>query len=117
MKKTIFSLFLFFLCLPIFTQIVWAEQRDTLRVGLYYSGSGSNGALLSANLENYENTGKGYYFGYYDDARDFVPLGTTSETQISMSQDINLTINSDGNYSAGASSDGVGCYHLPLNKT
>lgn len=117
MKKTIFSLFLFFLCLPIFTQIVWAEQRDTLRVGLHYSGSGSNGALLSANLENYENTGKGYYFGYYDDARDFVPLGTTSETQISMSQDINLTINSDGNYSAGASSDGVGCYHLQLNKT
>ena len=58
MKKTIFSLFLFFLCLPIFTQIVWAEQRDTLRVGLYYSGSGSNGALLSANLENYENMEK-----------------------------------------------------------
>ena len=57
MKKTIFSLFLFFLCLPIFLQIAWAGEQDTLRVGLYYSGSGSNGALLSANLENYENTG------------------------------------------------------------
>lgn len=117
MKKTIFSLFLFFLCLPIFLQIAWAGEQDTLRVGLYYSGSGSNGALLSANLENYENTGKGYYFGYYDGARDFVALGTTSETQISMSQDINLTINSDGSYSTGASSNGIGCYHLQMNKT
>lgn len=96
-----------------------ASIEDTMRVGLYYSGSSSYDALLSANLENYQNTGSGYYFGYYNASRDFVTLGETSVTTISMSQDLNLYVTSDGTYSTAVTSGAavIGCFHLQLTET
>ena len=119
MKKTIISILTFFLCLPIFCAIAFGAGDDTVRVGLYYSGSSSNDALLSANLENYQNTGSGYYFGYYDSNRNFVKLGETAETQISMSRDVNLYIKNDGSYTTEAiqGAPAVGCFHLQLHQT
>lgn len=119
MKKIILSISTFLLFVPIFCAVAFGSENDTVRVGLYFSGSGTNGALVSANLENYKDTGSGYYFGYYDGNRDFVMLGTTSETTISMSQDINLTVNSDGTYSAGVTEGAamIGCFHLQMDRT
>ncbi len=118
MKKTIISILTFFLCLPIFCVICFGAGDDTVRVGLYYSGSSSNDALLSANLENYQNTGSGYYFGYYDGNRQFVKLGETAATQLSMSKDVNLYIKDDGSYTTEAISgaQAIGCFHLQLNQ-
>ena len=123
MKKTILSAVTFFLCAAICITTLGcvtfaAQSDDVVRVGLYYNG-GSNGALVSANLENYNNTGSGYSFGYYDSNRKFVTLGTTSETQISVSQDLNLYINSDGSYTTAVVPGAavIGCYHLQLNQT
>lgn len=118
MKKIILSLGFFLLCLPFFLPPAFAAETDTVRVGLYFNGSGSNGALVSANLENYRDTADGYEFGYYRDGVDFVRLGATEERKISMSQDINLSVNSDGSYTAGASgAQMIGCYHLQLDRT
>lgn len=116
MKKSVLSILIFFLCLPIFSARAFASAEDTVRVGLYYSGSSSYGALLSANLENYQDTGSGYYFGYYDAERVFVPLGETDVRTISMSQDANLYVGSDGSYSTTATSGVpvIGCYHLQM---
>ncbi len=118
MKKIILSISVFLLCAPFFCAQAHAAQENTVRVGLYYSG-GSNGALVSANLENYQNAGSGYSFGYYTADRTFVSLGTLSETAISMSQDVNLIVNSDGSYSTGTAEDGtgIGCYHLQMSRT
>ena len=119
MKKVILSIFTFLLCVPIFCAAAFASEEDTVRVGLYYDGSSTNGALVSANLENYKDSGSGYYFGYYNEERDFVMLGTTSETTISMSQDVNLTVNSDGSYTVGVTegAEVIGCYHLQMDRT
>ena len=119
MRKMILSAATFFLCAALFSATAWADENDTVRVGLYYSGSGSQGALLSANLENYQDTGSGYYFGYYNSNRDFVQLGTTSEKAISMSQDVNLVVNGDGSYSPGTAGGSavIGCYHLQMDQS
>ena len=85
MKRTISLIAALCLCVPLLSAAApAATAEDTVRVGLYYSG-GSNGALVSANLENYSGTGSGYDFGYYDGNRQFIRLGGTAETQISMS--------------------------------
>ena len=117
MKKTILSIITFLAAVPICTAIAFASADDTLRVGLYYDGSGSNGALISANLENY--VGAGYQFGYYDAERNFVKLGETDETRISMSQDLNLYVQSDGSYTTSAVNGVpvIGCHHLQLTQT
>ena len=119
MRKMILSAVTFFLCAALFSATAWATEDDTVRVGLYYNGSSSQGALISANLENYQDTGSGYYFGYYNSNRDFVQLGTTSEKAISMSQDINLVVNEDGSYSPGTAGGTavIGCYHLQMDQS
>ena len=118
MKKTILSIITFFILIPIFCTAAFASANDVVRVGLYFKGSG-NGALISANLENYKDTGSGYYFGYYNEAREFIALGATAETTVSISKDTNLTVNSDGSYSEGASegASSIGCFHLKMNGT
>ena len=118
MKRTISLIAALCLCVPLLSAAApAATAEDTVRVGLYYSG-GSNGALVSANLENYSGTGSGYDFGYYDGNRQFVRLGGTAETQISMSQDLNLYISNDGSYTTAAQSGAevIGCFHLQLNE-
>lgn len=55
-----------------------AEGDSLVRVGLFYGSS----ALSSANLLN--SQGSGYRFGYFDSALNFIPLGSTTETAITM---------------------------------
>ena len=69
-----------------------ALANDTVKVGLRYGET----ALFSANLENY--TGSGYTFGYYDDERVFVPVGTTAERAISMTAAGDIYLGADGTY-------------------
>ena len=58
-------------------------KSDIVLVGLrYFYSSSRDGGMERANLENAE--GEGYRFGYYTDDREFVELGRTSETQITM---------------------------------
>lgn len=59
-----------------------ATVSKTVRVGIYYLDM----ALSSANLAN--EIGSGYQWGYYNDSGDdyfFTPMGTISETAITMS--------------------------------
>ncbi|WP_241426684.1 SpoIID/LytB domain-containing protein [Dysosmobacter acutus] len=87
--------------------------NDMLKVGLRYGSD----ALYSANLENYTGNGSGYSFGYFDEGRGFVSLGSTSYTTISMTQDGNIYVASDGTYSSTAPSGAfsvIGGYHVQL---
>ena len=85
------------------------EVGEDVRAGLSYG----SGALPSANLEN--NVGSGYRFGYYDSQDQFVTLGSTTETQISMLKTQNLYLSTNGSYTTSVTSNGVvGCYHVQL---
>ncbi len=57
-------------------------RNNTVKIGLYYKTGSSDTALSSANLEN--KVGNGYQFGYYDSNRVFQALGSTNNTQITM---------------------------------
>lgn len=82
---------------------------DDVRAGLSYG----SGALPSANLEN--AVGSGYRFGYYDSQDQFVTLGSTAETQISMLKTQNLYLSTNGSYTTSVTGNGVvGCYHVQL---
>jgi len=90
----------------------------TLQIGLFFGAS----ELPSANLQNVSGFGSGFDFGYFDRAREFVPIGAwTDETRISMMMDRNMVWHPGegggaGEYREGA--DGsivVGCFHIQLN--
>lgn len=86
-----------------------AETNPTLKIGLYYGSS----ALSSANLDNH--VGSGYQWGYFDDNRNFVVLGQTAETTITMMKDANLYLATDGAYydtKPSSTSGVIGAYHL-----
>ncbi|GHU93810.1 hypothetical protein FACS1894208_03840 [Clostridia bacterium] len=75
-----------------------------VKIGLIY---GSN-AVPGANLQN--SVGSGYRFGYFDADRNFVQLGSTDKTKISVVK--NRTVYWDGsNYQDGASGAMVGAFH------
>ena len=82
-------------------------EETILRIGLYY---GSN-AMPSANLEN--SVGSGYRLGYFDDANQFVELGRTSKTKLSMLKTKTLYL-SGGTYQTTPSSGAqtIGGYSL-----
>lgn len=83
---------------------------EPARVGLSYG----SGALSAANLEN--SVGKGFRFGCYDSRNQFITMGFTEETQITMLITKNLYLTSGGSYSTSASGSGlIGCFHLQLN--
>lgn len=83
--------------------------EEPARVGLSYG----SGALAAANLEN--SVGKGFRFGCYNSQNQFVSMGATQETQITMLKTQNLYLTSGGSYSTSASGGGlVGCFHLQL---
>lgn len=88
------------------------ETAGNIRVGLAFG----SGALPGANLEN--SVGKGYRFGWYDDALNFQELGGTDELKISVVKTQNVWYGSIGvrmGYSDQFTSElGVGCYHLQL---
>ena len=107
LKKTVLSLLL----IVLFAVPAYASLEDQIiRVGLFYGST----ALPTANLEN--STGSGYRFGYFTGSGDFVSLGSTGETQISMLKTQNIYLK-NGTYSTSnpGSPDGlVGCYHIQL---
>lgn len=83
-----------------------------LRVGLYYGSS----ALTTANLENVSGCGSGYRFGYFDSDLNFIELGYTDQTTITMLKTHNIYLTSSNGYSTTPSSYGVvGCYHVQLS--
>lgn len=94
-----------------------AARNKTIRVGLHYG----TGAMEGINLEN--GVGAGFRFGYYDNANQFVELGSTGQTAISAVQTTNVYYGSYGGYTsyhtalAGASNIAVGCYHLQLSES
>lgn len=88
-----------------------AAERDTLRVGLRYGST----ALFSANLEN--AVGEGYAFGYFEDGRDFVALGWTEETCISMTAAGTIYVDGAGNYSSVGGREVMGPWHAQLDGT
>ena len=87
-----------------------AVVNDTVKVGLKY---GTN-AMYSANLENY--TGKGYSFGYFDDDREFVSLGETNVTTISMTAAGTIYMNSGGTYSADSGNTVIGPWRVQIGE-
>lgn len=83
-----------------------------IRVGLHYG----TGAMEGLNLLNEE--GSGYRFGYYDGSNQFVELGSTSQTAISVVETVNVYYGTYDKYSSYhtsiPSSVAVGEYHLEL---
>ncbi|MDR2665699.1 MAG: SpoIID/LytB domain-containing protein [Oscillospiraceae bacterium] len=80
-----------------------------VKIGLYYGSS----ALPSANLQNATGYGSGYDFGYFDESRNFVPIGAyTDAVKISVMRDRNMRFDGSG-YVEGTSGDVVvGCFHI-----
>jgi len=92
-----------------------AMENDMLKVGLRYGSD----AMFSANLQNYDDAGLGYAFGYYDSARRFVPLGAeTGESKISVVIDSNVFISGTTYYQDTSDyTNYIGAYHLQLTRT
>ena len=85
----------------------------SIRIGLTYGSD----AVPGANLLN--STGSGYRLGYYDDSLNFVQLGYTTETGISVVKTQNVWYGPLSNGLSGytdtqTSSIAVGCYHIQL---
>ena len=93
---------------------VAAIDSTVIRVGLAYGST----ALDGANLAN--STGSGFRLGYFDSSNQFVQLGTTDHTAVSVVMTRNAGYGSSGGYTsyhtalAGSASVVVGCYHLQL---
>ena len=110
--RTILFFLLVSLCLTLFCAEPTFGADDPVsmvRVGLYW---GSN-ALEAANLQN--AVGSGFQFGYFDESRNFVPVGRTEKTAITMLKDWNMYL-SGGKYQSESISGAevVGCYHIRL---
>lgn len=103
----LFALF-FLLCSPISK----ANTYDDIRVGLYYDDT----VLTSANLAN--DTGSGFQFGYYENKTDFVKLGQTSETALSMVIGNNVYLSGSTYYTSAPTSSAsvLGAYHVVHSK-
>lgn len=89
-----------------------AVVNDMVKVGLRYGST----ALFSANLEN--AVGSGYEFGYFDEDRDFISLGQTKETTISMTAAGDIYMNGSGTYSTDMPSGGfrhMGAWHVEIS--
>ncbi len=78
-------------------------QSSVIKVGLdYYYNSARDSTVEKATLQNY--VGKGYSFGYYTAGREFIELGRTEETRLTVLIDRNVSL----------SSGTVGCYHIRM---
>jgi len=112
MRRKIMQFALALLALTI-TLVVSAdavEVNPVIRVGLSYGDS----ALPFANLEN--SVDSGYYLGYFNDNFDFVILGNTDETKISVLKTQNIFLQNGSYCDSQPSGESalVGCYHIQL---
>ncbi len=110
MKKAILTLACVVTFFALNTASADAATKETLRVGLRYGSS----AMFSANLEN--AVGSGYELGYFEDGRDFVSLGWTDETSISMTAAGTIYVSSSGEYSATGNGTHLGPWHVELDE-
>ncbi len=89
-----------------------ASPDRMIRVGLHYG----TGAVEGLNLQ--KNIGSGFRFGYYDSADQFVELGSTDQTRISVVETQNVCYGIYDGYAcyhtAIATDIAVGIYHLQL---
>ncbi len=87
-----------------------AANKDTLRIGLAYGGN----TQAAYGLENVQETG--FQWGVYDENLTFYPLGTTTESKLSVLAAQTLYLTSEGTYVAEP--DGavgtVGAYHVQV---
>lgn len=105
---------LLLLCAPSQPARAAASAEKPVLVGLAYG----SGAAPGGNLIN--EVGTGYRYGYLDSERNFIPLGYTAETGISVVKTENvyyggpLASGYKGYSDQISSSIGVGCYHVLL---
>ena len=114
MKKVFFALTCIVLVMLTIPANASAES-DFLRIGLRHGAD----ALFSANLENYQNAGWGYSFGWFNEDDSFTPIGYTGRNAISMTGSSAFYMAEDGNYSAapvGGASRTVGGWFLQLDR-
>lgn len=71
-------------------------SNTTMYIGLAYN----TGAMDAATISNV--VGSGFDLGFYDANRNFIKVGSTAETQLTMVRDTNVSL------TAGT----VGCYHI-----
>lgn len=115
-SKIIICLLLTAMLLPIGSQGAGAAATaipDTIRVGLAYG----TGAIPGANLLN--SVGSGYRLGYFDEGLNFIQLGYTYETGISVVKTQNvwygpLSGGLNGYSDTVTTGPVVGSYHLQL---
>lgn len=118
-SKIIICLLLTAMMLPIGSQGAGAAATaipETIRVGLAYG----TGAMPGANLLN--SVGSGYRLGYFDDGLNFIQLGYTYETGISVVKTQNvwygpLSGGLNGYSDTVTTGPAVGSYHLQLPAT
>lgn len=102
------------LCVPPWPARAAAAAERPILVGLVYGGGASPGG----NVLN--DVGTGYHYGYLDGERNFIPLGYTDETGVSVVKTQNVYYggplsNGFKGYSDQISSSiAVGCYHILL---
>ena len=96
----------------------YSPPFTTIRIGLFFGSS----ELPSANLQNVAPAGSGFDFGYFDQSRNFVPIGAwTDATSITMLMDRNMVWNPSAVGGRGEFQEGttgsivVGCFHVQLD--
>ena len=96
----------------------YTPPYSTLRIGLYFG----SGVLPSANLQNVSGSGSGFEFGYFNNNREFVPIGAyVEDNAISMLMDRNMSWHPGVGGGAGEYREGtegsvvVGCFHVQLD--
>ena len=88
-----------------------AVENDIVKVGLRYGGS----AMFSANLEN--AVGSGYAFGYYDSGRNFVEVGKTGRTAVSVTAAGTIYLGSSGYYETDQGQGSIGKWRAEAGET
>ena len=93
------------------SKATYIPPTTTIRVGLNYG----NSTLDGANLQNVSGYGSGFEFGYFDDNRNFISLGvSTDEEAISVVIDKNVVYGAGNYYENIAGNIVVGCFHVNL---
>ena len=88
-----------------------AVENDTVKVGLRYGSS----AMFSANLEN--AVGSGYAFGYYDAGRNFMEVGETGRTAVSVTAAGTIYLGSSGYYETDQGQGVIGKWRAEVGET
>ncbi|MCL2046228.1 MAG: SpoIID/LytB domain-containing protein [Oscillospiraceae bacterium] len=118
LKFVLIAMLVLTVSLPPLPVEAYQPTVETLKIGLFFDTS----ALPSANLQNVSGYGRGFYFGYYDQNRNFVSIGAwTDETAITMVIDRNMLWYPGEGGGSGEFREGLeggtvlGCFHIMVN--